>query len=316
MSKVDSRRTKIITYNLHERERITGIDRSDVDMQTLINHINSPETQELVKSGDLLGYYGHETRARFGLYPVDSFINEDGETIRIEPAFKTILLKSDVDGNVTTQHEFLTTGAGEYAYNLYKSKTGGFSTAVARIKNRLKNIYEIVALGGFDYVLKPNYNSNRGEGMFDSLMLRTIDADFSFDSVAGTQLSPHEVIAKNALESAIISQQHVIATANTTNSIVDHYQNELTAAEQMIIDSNAKQFRIDERRASREAEIADQLLCPSVAFDSIQKEWQTFKFGDNDPDDLAWQTEQEAEKKREAAEHERQRKRINLFGRR
>lgn len=319
MSTKNTRRTKVITYNLHDRQRLanTGVDRSDVDMQTIINHINSDETQELVRSGDLLGYYGHETRARFGLFPPDSFINEDGETIRIEPAFSTTMLSCTPDGDVSTQHEFLSTGAGEYAYGLYKSKVGGFSTAVARIKNQMRNIYEIIALGGFDYVLKPNYNSNRGEAMFDSLMLSVVDADLSFDSSAGVQLSPHQVIAKNALESAIISQQQAMSIANEASGQTEQYQYELRAAEQMIMDSVLRREKTEGRRASRELEIADNLLCPSVSFDSIQDEWGSFKMGDNDSNSAAsaWQTEQDAKQLHDQAEHERSRQKVNLFGR-
>lgn len=51
------RKTKRITYNLHERGRShLGKDRSNVDMNEMIRQINSPQVQEMVKTGTLYGY--------------------------------------------------------------------------------------------------------------------------------------------------------------------------------------------------------------------------------------------------------------------
>ena len=60
-------RTEEITYNVHDRGRqALGQDRR-YDLDLLAKVINSPATQERVKSGDMLGYYGHWPRRVFGM---------------------------------------------------------------------------------------------------------------------------------------------------------------------------------------------------------------------------------------------------------
>ena len=52
-----SKKTRTITYNLADRGREhNGIDRSDINIQSMVNHINAAATQELVSSGDLCGF--------------------------------------------------------------------------------------------------------------------------------------------------------------------------------------------------------------------------------------------------------------------
>ena len=72
MSDSKGRKTKRITFNLHERGRqFLGKDRSNVDMNEMIKQINSPQVQEMVKTGTLYGYNGHEIRKRYGMNPPD-----------------------------------------------------------------------------------------------------------------------------------------------------------------------------------------------------------------------------------------------------
>ena len=66
-------KTEILKYNLHDRGRkYTGQDRSNVDVSAMIQRINSPDTQELVSTGGLFGYYGHQIRQRFGMMPPET----------------------------------------------------------------------------------------------------------------------------------------------------------------------------------------------------------------------------------------------------
>ena len=87
-------KTEILKYNLYDRGRKhTGQDRSDVDIEKMIDRINAPDTQELVKTGGLFGYYGHQIRQRFGMNPPETaMIN--GKKIHLEPAFRTIYLNN------------------------------------------------------------------------------------------------------------------------------------------------------------------------------------------------------------------------------
>lgn len=140
--------TPLITYNLTDRERsYTGNERN-FNLKQIAKVINSPETQERVKLRDMLGYYGHWARTRFGMYP-----NEGDAVQQIEPAIVTTFLEADDDGTIRHKAEFLGTKAGRIAEQLFKSRTGGFSSAIDEAKP---------AFFGFDYVLAPNFSKNRG----------------------------------------------------------------------------------------------------------------------------------------------------------
>jgi hypothetical protein len=140
--------TPLITYNLTDRERsYTGNERN-FNLKQIAKVINSPETQERVRLRDMLGYYGHWARTRFGMYP-----NEGDAVQQIEPAIVTTFLEADDDGTIRHKAEFLGTKAGRIAEQLFKSRTGGFSSAIDENKP---------AFFGFDYVLSPNFSGNRG----------------------------------------------------------------------------------------------------------------------------------------------------------
>lgn len=145
-------KTAIISYNLNDRGRqYRGRDRH-YDIAAIVRAINSPACQEKVHNRDMLGYYGHWPRVKFGLDPVEGAL-EKGRPAIVEPALVTTFLEADSDGTVRHQAEFLETDSGKIAQKLFESKTGGFSSA---IDERRPTFY------GFDYVLEPNYTTNRG----------------------------------------------------------------------------------------------------------------------------------------------------------
>ncbi len=147
--------TDIITYNLANRGRhYTGKDRS-FNCQQIAALINSPRMQEMVKSRDVLGYYGHWPRLAFGWNPAEGGILK-GQVNSLEPALVTTLLEADDDGTIRHQAEFLSTNPGKIARSMHVSRVGGFSSA---IDERKPHFY------GFDYVKEPNYNQNRGYGL-------------------------------------------------------------------------------------------------------------------------------------------------------
>jgi hypothetical protein len=111
----------------------------------------------------MLGYYGHWPRLKFGMVPQEGGIVE-GKAQALEPALVTTFLKARDDGAIEHKAEFLDTGAGQIAAKLFTSKAGGFSSAIDQIKNEFY---------GFDYVLEPNYSTNRGY----ALALDAIGAD-------------------------------------------------------------------------------------------------------------------------------------------
>lgn len=293
------KKTKLITYNLADRDRKhNGIDRSDMDIRSAVNHINSPAVQELVGSGDLFGYYGHEIRARFGMNPPDSWVNPNGETIRIEPAIRTVKLSADNDGNVSAQHEFLGTDSGKYAENLYTNNAGGFSSAIMR-KMGDGGLYNVTGFYGYDYVRSPNYNSNRGNALFDAMFIESEEGEFSFDSL--TNITPQQAAIKSALEAAILHQYDNINGAIQAQLMVNHYQNEAAAAQESYLTRQQDLERLRERRDRRADEVLDSLICESTDFASVQEQWDSFAFDSTSDDDfktvVSAREEQEARSK-------------------
>jgi hypothetical protein len=304
------KKTDLITYNLAERGRKhSGVDRSDMDIQSAINHINSASVQELVNSGDLFGYYGHETRARFGMSPPDSWVNSAGETVPIVPAIRTIKLSANSNGDVTHKAEFLNTNEGKYSEGLYASKVGGFSSAIMR-KRGSNGLYGVTGFYGFDYVRSPNYNTNRGESLFDALFVEEEDGEFAFDSVAG--MTPQQSMIKSALETAIMHQYDSITTAIASDAMINHYQNEVVAAQEEAINREVRLNNIRASRVSRKEAIFDSLICPSVPFSEITAQWDSFN--DQGTSDKDLRTTESAKKTH--LDSERKTERVFLFGKR
>lgn len=151
--------TELIVYNVRERGRkARGQDRN-FDTVALAKLINGASVQEKVKHGDMHGYYGHWPRMVLGMEPTEGGI-VDGKVISIPPALRTIELRADPDGTIYHRAEFLDTNEGKVAAKLYNSKTGGFSSAIDALPGTTPAIASRFC--GFDYVLEPNYTTNRG----------------------------------------------------------------------------------------------------------------------------------------------------------
>ncbi|ALK30856.1 hypothetical protein [Burkholderia plantarii] len=149
--------TSIISYNLKERGRqFRGKERS-FDIRSIVDAINGPACQERVKSRDMTGYYGHWPRIKFGMNPAEGGL-DDGRPALVEPALVTTLLRASLDGTIEHQAEFLNNDPGQVAAKLYAGRVGGFSSAIDPLRPEFF---------GFDYVLEPNYSTNRGYTLDD-----------------------------------------------------------------------------------------------------------------------------------------------------
>lgn len=161
-------RTEEITYNVHDRGRQhLGVDRN-LDLDVLAKVVNGPGTQERVKNGDMLGYYGHWPRKVFGMAMCEGGI-VGGKRVSLEPAVRTLLLHCDRAGNITHRQEFLTGPDGQIAQRLFEDSVGGWSSAIDAVPGTDPAIPTI--WHGTDYVQEPNYHTNRGHGgvLLDSL---------------------------------------------------------------------------------------------------------------------------------------------------
>lgn len=153
------KRTKMITYNVHDRGRKSRGQDRHFDTVALAALINGPAVQEKVKLGDMLGYFGHWPRVKFGMATQEGGVL-DGKAISLPVAIRTTHLSADNDGNITHQAEFLDTHEGRLAASLYDSSTGGFSSAIDAVPRTSPSIAS--EFWGYDFVLEPNYTGNRG----------------------------------------------------------------------------------------------------------------------------------------------------------
>ncbi len=144
--------TDVITFNLKERGRQHSGKARNFDVRKIADAINSPLTQERIRNRDVLGFYGHWPRLKFGLNPREGGMH-NGRAALVEPAIVTTFLEADYDGNIRHREEFLNTDPGKAAARLHMGRAGGFSSA---IDERVPEFY------GFDYVYDPNFTANRG----------------------------------------------------------------------------------------------------------------------------------------------------------
>ncbi len=182
-------KTELIRYNVLDRGRRYIGQPRNFNAPRIAQVINSPKTQELVESGDMIGYLGHGTREEFGLLPAEVGF-KNGKMVSIDPAFKTTYLKAYEDGTIEHINEFADNELGRAAYSWYCSKMGGFSSVV------VPNEQNPTGFLGFDYVRMPNFNGNRGY-VADS-------ADIAFDLSRLTARQSSLVMKERAIERQVI----------------------------------------------------------------------------------------------------------------
>jgi len=216
------RKTKTIQFNLADTGRkFSGQSRSNVNLKAWIDLINSPHTQEMVSTGSILGYYGHQIRMLLGTHPPETaFIG--GKQISISPAVRTIEIKADDQGNVTHRQEFLETAEGEFAMDKYKAKIGGFSAAHDYVTEG--GMIMPVSYAGMDYVLQPNYINNIGDG---ALM----------DSIAGNDF------VRSTLELSVLDMYDSIHQTNFARYQAEENLMRAIESENKLLEINAKTAR-------------------------------------------------------------------------
>lgn len=206
-------RTGIIRYNLAERGRkVRGVERN-FDTAAAARLINGPDVQERVKHGDMLGYFGHWPRVKFGLNPAEGGL-VDGKMVSLEPAIRTIHIKADPDGWVEHEAEFLDTPSGKISARLHAAKVGGFSSVIDTRPVGSKAFP--TGFFGFDFVFEPNYSTNRGYGV---ALDGVLDGENVFDAVAERQqIMEHCSAMLDSLQQAYDQQQEAIARLAEENA--------------------------------------------------------------------------------------------------
>ncbi|MCK4090678.1 hypothetical protein [Acinetobacter radioresistens] len=253
-----SRITKKITYNLHERGRKhSGKDRSNVDVQGMINKINSPYIQEQIESGTFNGFCGHQIRQLYGMVPPES-VEIDGKIILLEPAIRTVYMSATPEGEVTHQQEFYQNQTGEHVLRQYEAKIGGFSTAVNYIIDGM--VLRPNVFGGMDYVFSPNFLDNASIGLFDS--------------AEGTEAMP---LIKSMLEYEIVAMYDSMEDSNQNADYLRAMSERARKAENELKRLKAQTKRRIEKANQQVIDEYDSALCSQrTAFDQEVERAQRF----------------------------------------
>jgi hypothetical protein len=147
----------------------------------------------------------------------------DGKQITLEPAFKTTFLHAVSDGTISHEAQFLDTASGRTAQRLYEQQVGGFSSAIH--SRRHNNLDIPIGFHGFDYVLDPNYNANRGHDvvldsagmaceqsqqswLLDSVNTAAHESDLAIQVLDSLHVSLQQAHAMNLQALAAIEQEN------------------------------------------------------------------------------------------------------------
>lgn len=144
--------------------------------------LESKETQEGLRLGELFGYYGHGRRQLTGKLevPETSVIMVEGRPVIIDnvPACRTVAISVDDNGIVTHTQEILNTEPGKIVAAMIESRAGGWSWATGGRESG--KIAVTTSFHGVDYVTTPNYISldhPASAGMFESADSKSLLAE-------------------------------------------------------------------------------------------------------------------------------------------
>lgn len=220
-------KTSKISFNVTQRGRAhRGVNRN-FDLRSICAIVNAPATQERVKNRDMVGYYGHWQRAKFGLTPPE-MVMIDGELVGLEPAIVTTYLHADADGNIEHESEFLDTASGKIAASMFGSRTGGFSSAIHADTRGNMDVATLFA--GFDYVLEPNFTGNRGyildgvtgddSTIFDCIMRDMNQGNAAMVTLYDSLRSDH-ALALQTLQRVMEENEEMLSMLTIGKSVLD-----------------------------------------------------------------------------------------------
>ena len=162
------------TFNIFKHGRLQHNNRPYL-LNAVKRIIDSPKTQEALKLGELVGYWGHGGRLKTNkLQPQEmEIVTIDGKQVALtlEPSNVCVELSIDDEGNVKHKQKILDTNAGKVVDALEASQVGGWSWAISGDPDNISGF------GGFDYVKKPSYidNEKRTKLMLESLGCENVE---------------------------------------------------------------------------------------------------------------------------------------------
>lgn len=255
------RTTETIKYNLNDRGRkYNGINRSNVNVQSMIALLNSDAVQERVETDAMCGYYGHQVRELYGLR-VPEFVIEEvtGKKIYLEQAVRTVFLKAYPNGTVEHRQEFFNNQAGNHALRQYHANAGGFSSAVQYSRPNANGMLDVLEMYGFDYVNFPNFKDNVGSGKLYA----------GLDSMYGVSPELAEYTAQNLQSSMLETYQNI----QELSALQDHAQ-QLEQQVSFFAEEQQKKMSRKERQEQRQHEVYTGLVgrVHTVGLDSLFSE--------------------------------------------
>lgn len=191
MSNTGVLRTVTDRFCLFNDGRKLGANKRNYIISTVDKMINSEETQELLRLGEAVGYYGHGNRERANklFLKETEVIMVNGKAVVVEnvPSNRTTAISLDKKtGIVTHTEEILPTTAGRIIDSMIESKQGGWSWATSGIDTLKLSSTDTFA--GVDYALRPNYLSLDHPSMMlesvgdrESLLLESLQSNVGLD---------------------------------------------------------------------------------------------------------------------------------------
>ncbi|EKO3439491.1 hypothetical protein NTE19_003383 [Vibrio fluvialis] len=155
------------TFNIFNDGRKFNTAPQSYLLESVLNVARAGATQERIKLGEAVGFFGHTIRELTGkLKPSEmEVIMVKGKTVvtNVEPAIRCVAFACDEKGNVTHTEEFLDSDTGKLAYANYKRGVGGFSWAMRGNGQSIPSV--AVEFAGFDYVDQPNFIPLNRQGL-------------------------------------------------------------------------------------------------------------------------------------------------------
>lgn len=148
-------------FSLFNKVRTGKQNNRNYILEAVKRMINSPETREGLRLGELYGYYGHSRRelAKNVELPETAVVMVEGKPVVLDnvPGSRTISISVDDDGVVTHTEEILDTPTGRIIASMLESRAGGWSWVTTGRDSPAASIP--TGFFGFDYVTMPNFIS-------------------------------------------------------------------------------------------------------------------------------------------------------------
>ena len=232
----------LIRYNLRDRGRQHTGQPRNFNIRAIMDAVNSPECQERVASRDMLGYFGHWPRVRFGMDATEGGI-AGGKVHAVEPAIVTTHLRAFDNGIIEHRTEFLDTTAGRIAAKMFDSKVGGFSSAIDQMKPRFV---------AFDYVANPNFVGNSYRGVVLDDAINGSLGELTYDDVYAAEQAEQAQAIVSLLDS-------VHAERESTSAVIERLQEENEQLLSMLARTGASPDRVLDAAAITPAFVSREL---------------------------------------------------------